>query len=163
MLSNGLPWWLRQLRICPQFRSACAKLLQSCQTLCDPMVCSPPGSSVHGILQTRILEWVAMPSSRGYSWPRDQTCVSHLCLLNQQEGSLALVPLRKSKCRRLGLSPWVRKIPWRRKWLPNPEMATMAQSRILAWIIPRTKEPGRLQSLGSQRVGHDWATFAYLY
>ena len=36
----------------------------------------PPGSSVHGILQARILEWVAMPSSRGSSWPRDRTCVS---------------------------------------------------------------------------------------
>ena len=42
----------------------CAKLLQSCPTLCDPMDCSPPGSSVRGILQARILEWVAMPSSR---------------------------------------------------------------------------------------------------
>ena len=41
--------------------------------LCDPMDCSPPGSSVHGILQARILEWAAMLSSRGSSWPRDQT------------------------------------------------------------------------------------------
>ena len=41
-----------------------AKLLQSCLTLCDPMDCRPPGSSVHGILQARIMEWVAMPSSR---------------------------------------------------------------------------------------------------
>ena len=58
---------------------------QSCLTLCDPMdrgawqsSCSPPGSSVHGILQARIVEWVAMPSSRGSSQPRDQTQVSHL-------------------------------------------------------------------------------------
>ena len=43
---------------------------------CDPMDCSPPGSSVHGILQARIMEWVAMPSSRGLSRPRDQTQVS---------------------------------------------------------------------------------------
>ena len=42
---------------------------QSCPTLCDPMDCSLPGSSVHGILQARILEWVAMPSSRGPSQP----------------------------------------------------------------------------------------------
>ena len=42
----------------------------------DPMDYSPPGSSVHGILQARILEWVAMPSSRGSSSPRDQTCIS---------------------------------------------------------------------------------------
>ena len=55
-----------------------AKLLQSCPTLCDPMDSSPPGSSVHRILQARILEWVAVSFSRGSSWPRDQTCVSCL-------------------------------------------------------------------------------------
>ena len=42
-----------------------AKLLQSCLTLCNPMDCSPPGTSVHEILQARILEWITMPSSRG--------------------------------------------------------------------------------------------------
>ena len=42
-------------------------------TLCDPMDSSPPGSSVHGILQTRILEWIAIPFSRGTPQPRDQT------------------------------------------------------------------------------------------
>ena len=52
-----------------------AKSLQSCLTLCDPLDCSPPGSSVHGIIQVRILEWVAMSSSRESSQPRDQTCV----------------------------------------------------------------------------------------
>jgi len=52
------------------------KLLQSCATLCDP--CSPPGSSVHGILQVKILECVAMPSSRGSSQPRDQSPGSSL-------------------------------------------------------------------------------------
>ena len=45
---------------------------QSCPTLCDPVDYCPPGSSVHGILQARILEWVAMPSSRGSSQPRDE-------------------------------------------------------------------------------------------
>ena len=54
----------------------CAKSLQSCLTLCDPMDCSPPGSSVHGVLQARILEWVSMPYSRGPSRLRDQTWVS---------------------------------------------------------------------------------------
>ena len=49
---------------------------QPCLTLCEPMDCSLPGSSVHGILQERILEWVAMSSSRGSSQPRDQTQVS---------------------------------------------------------------------------------------
>ena len=46
--------------------------------LCDLMGCSPPGSSVCGIFQARILEWVAMPSSRGSSQPRDQTCISYV-------------------------------------------------------------------------------------
>ena len=57
-----------------------AKLLQSCATLCDSVDCSPPGYSVCGILQARILKWVAMLSSRGSSWPRDQTrnCTSAL-------------------------------------------------------------------------------------
>ena len=49
---------------------------QSCPTLCYPMDCSPPGSSVHGILQARILEWVAIPFSGGSSRPRDQPRVS---------------------------------------------------------------------------------------
>ena len=49
---------------------------QLCLTLCSPIDCNLPGSSVHGILQARILEWVAIPSSRGSSQPRDQTHVS---------------------------------------------------------------------------------------
>ena len=49
---------------------------KSCPALCDPMVCSSPGSSVHGISQARILKWIAISFSRGSSWPSDQTCVS---------------------------------------------------------------------------------------
>ena len=55
-----------------------AKLLQSCPTLCSPMDCSPPGFSVHGILQARILEWVAISSSRGSSWLSDWTQVPYV-------------------------------------------------------------------------------------
>ena len=51
-------------------------IVKSCPTLCDPMNCSPPASSIHGILQARILEWVAISCSRGPSWSRDQTQVS---------------------------------------------------------------------------------------
>ena len=47
-----------------------------CPTLCDPVDCRPPGSSVHGFLQARILEWVDIPFSRGSSQPRDWTQVS---------------------------------------------------------------------------------------
>ena len=54
-----------------------SEVTQSCPTLCDPMDCSLQGSSVHRILQAGILEWVALPSSRGSSWPKDQTGVSH--------------------------------------------------------------------------------------
>ena len=55
-----------------------AKSLQSCPTLCDPMDCSPPGSSVHGIFQARTLE-----SSRGSSWLRDQTRVSYVSCMGR--------------------------------------------------------------------------------
>ena len=66
---------------------------QLCPTLCDPMDCSLPGSSVHGILLARILEWVAMPSSRGSSQPRDQTGVS--CIAALHPDSLQSEPLGK--------------------------------------------------------------------
>ena len=56
--------------------SEVSEVAQSCPTLCDPVDCSPPGSSIHGILQARILEWVAISFSRGSSWPRDRTQVS---------------------------------------------------------------------------------------
>ena len=56
----------------------CAKLLQSCLTLYNPMDCSPPGSSLHEILQARILEWVAMPFSKESAQPSDQTQVSYM-------------------------------------------------------------------------------------
>ena len=63
----------------------CAKSLQSCPTFCDPIDCSPPGSTVHEVLQARILEWVVTPSSRGSSWARDWIQVSYLHLLLWQE------------------------------------------------------------------------------
>ena len=91
-------------------------LAQLCPTLCKPVDCSPPGSSDHGIFQARILEWVAISSSRGSSWPREWTrfpCVSCIgrwiywvncsaslrlsCLLRSKEstckaGDLGLIP-----------------------------------------------------------------------
>ena len=54
----------------------CVLVAQSCPTLCDPKHYSPPGSSVHGILQARTLEWVAISFSRGSSWTRDWTQAS---------------------------------------------------------------------------------------
>ena len=60
-----------------------AKLLHSCSTLPSHMDYNPPGSSIHGIFQARILEWVAMPSSRGSSWP------SSIFLIEPMSPSLA--------------------------------------------------------------------------
>ena len=68
----------------------CAKSLQSCLTLCNPVDCISPGSSVLEILQARVLEWVAR-SHRGSYQPRDPAQVS-LCLLHWQAGSLPLAP-----------------------------------------------------------------------
>ena len=69
---SELPWPLPTL---------CVFVAQLCLTLCDSMDCSPPGSSVHGIFQARILEWVAFPFSRESSQPRDWTQVS--CIMSR--------------------------------------------------------------------------------
>ena len=66
-----------------------AKSLQSCRTLCNPIDCSPPDSSVHGILQARIQESIAIPFFRGSSPLRDQT----LCLLHLPQWQLGSLPL----------------------------------------------------------------------
>ena len=59
-------------------RDCCCLVTKSCPTLCNPIDCSPPGSSVHGISQARTLEWVAISFSRWSSRPRDRTQVSHI-------------------------------------------------------------------------------------
>jgi len=67
-----------------QLWCVCARSLQSCLTLCNAMDCSLPGSAVQGVLQKRLLEWLAMPSSRGSSRPRDWTWVSYIsCIVRQ--------------------------------------------------------------------------------
>ena len=76
------------------------------------MDCSLPGSSVHGILQARILEWVVLSSSRGSSRPRDWTRVSYI-YLHWQAGSLPLAPPGK-----LHFSPYAADILESRMWLP---------------------------------------------
>ena len=68
-----LYWNIVDSQCCVSFR--CAYVL-SHVWFCDTMYCSPPGSSIHGIFQARILEWVALSFSRGPSWPRDWTSVS---------------------------------------------------------------------------------------
>ena len=101
-------------------------VVQSCRTLCNPMNCSLPDSSVHGILQARILEWIAIPFSRGSSWPKNWTWVScivcrfftvwatrevplgnqikpkHLCVCSVMSDSLQLHGLQPARL----LCPW---------------------------------------------------------
>ena len=80
----------------------CVLVTQLCPALCNPMDCNLPGSSVHGILQARILEWVAMPSSRGSSWPRNQTRSPTL-----QADSLLFAHKRsKNKVKQTNLTVW---------------------------------------------------------
>ena len=71
-----------------------AKLLQFCLTVCNPLDCNLPGSSVHGLFQARILEFITMPSSRRSSWFKESN--PHLlCLLHWQASSLPLTPSGK--------------------------------------------------------------------
>ena len=99
-------------------------LAQSFLTLCVPMDCSLPGSSVHGILQARILEWVAFPFSRGSSWPRDRTCV---CCI--ERWVLYHWATREAPCRILNsylktLDPQSRYEPKLRRWMPAPSLSS---------------------------------------
>ena len=105
---------------------------------------SLPGSSVHDIRQARILQWIAIHSSRGSSWPRDQIHVS--C------GSCLARHILCCWATREAIIYYVPDIQWEK------EMAT--HSSILAWRIPWTEEPGGLLFMWSHRVGHDWSNLA---
>ena len=84
----------------------CVLLLQLCPTLCGPMDCSPQGSSVHGIFQARILEWVAISFSKGSSQPRDLTHVSYISCIGRsvlyQQSYLTI----QSYCSVIGCIPY---------------------------------------------------------
>ena len=97
----------------------------SCVWLCDPMDCSLPGFSVHGILQARILDWIAIPFSMWrrnwqnrsfYLKKKKKLCTSTLGLLRWLSGKESTC-----QCRRCGFDPYVRKIPWNKKYQPTPE------------------------------------------
>ena len=140
---------------------------KSCPTLCDPLDCNLPGSSVHGIFQARILEWVAISYSRGSSPPSDWT---HIHMYPSSAGRFfTTVPLGNPnyflRHESSLVAQTVKHLPtmWEtwvqtlgQEVLLEKEMVT--HSSILAWKIPWMEEPSRLQSMGSQRVGHDWAT-----
>ena len=118
---------------------------QSGPTLCDPIDCPPPGSSVHGIFQARILEWVAIYASKGNLPNPEIEPVSP----ELQAGSLLAEPPgkpRKNEAYLLSLGEG-NGTPFQYSCLEDP------------W----TEEPSRLQSMGSLRVGHDWAPSLSLF
>ena len=139
-----------------------SEVAQSCLTLRDPMDCSPPGSSIHGIFQARVLEFkVGRWLTTEIILPPPTPCL--ICCKKMQSSIVS--------CWRSSLSfiwtSWVlliwgkepeSKVLWSlgREDPLDKEMAT--HSSILAWRIPWTEEPGGLQSTGLQRVRHDWAT-----
>ena len=195
------------------------EVAQSCPTLCDPVDCSLSGSSVHGIFQATVLEWIAISFSSGSSQPRDRTWVS--CIVDRCFTVWATREVKKAECRRIDafeLWCWRRllRVLWRarrfnqsilneiiseysleglilklklqsfgylmrradslektlmlgkngggrrrddRGW--DGWMASLTQ-RTWAWVSSgswwRTGKPGELQSMGLQRVRHDWAT-----
>ena len=159
-----------------------SKVAQWFPTLCNPVDCSLPGSSIRGILQARILEGGVISFSRGSSRPRDWTQVSWIagrcftlwatreapvlgrrwwhplqssCLENPMDGGAwwaAVHGVAKSWAQLSAFS-----VTFHFHALEK-EMA--AHSSIYAWRIPGTEEPGGLPSMGSHRVGHDWSDLA---
>ena len=145
------------------------KVAQSCLTLCNPL-----DYTVHGILQARILEWVAVPFSRGFSQHRDWTQVSHISdrflAIWATRDAFLIWPntylyqfyrgvydgsdgKKKKKKACIGGDPGSLL-----GWEDPLEKGTVTHSSILAWRIPRTEDHGGLQYMGSQRIRHDWVT-----
>ena len=136
---------------------------QSCLTLHNPSLYSPPGSSVHKILKTRILKWVVIPFSRRSSWPRNWTQIS--CIAGRFFTVWATREAHNwhSKCNwSSSFLKWASLIAQMVKnWHAIQETQVLSlgeedslekrmavHSSILAWIIPRTEELCRLQSMG---------------
>ena len=109
----------------------------------QPMDFSPPVSSVHGILQARIQEWVAIPFSRGSSQPRDQTWVSHIA------GRFFAIWATREDPAGKNLPAMQETWVWS---LEDPLEKGMATHSSIAWGIPWTERPGRLQSLGCKEL-----------
>ena len=152
---------------------------QLCPTLCNSTNCSPPGSFVHGILQARTLEWVVISFSRDaqnnhehnkhqhqerWAEGRQETSAVSVLRVNMVGGSYGCFVFIFSLWASLVAQmvnnlpamqeTWVRSLSWE-----NPLEKRMAtNSSILAWRVPWTEEPCRLQSMGSQRCGRNPAT-----
>ena len=141
----------------------CASVVQSCPTLCDPTDCSPPRSSIHGILQARLLEWVAMLSSRGSSRPRNWTRVSHVSCISRQvlyhqhhlvtakvanHLSTLLVSVLQLSSRRL------RALPWREAAALHPSPLGLYEVRtLLTWLVGTRLD---VQEISAESVNERW-------
>ena len=149
------------------------KSLQSCLTFCDPMDWSLPSSSVHGILQAKILDWVAIPFSRGYSWHRDQTLVS--CIAGRVFTIWATIWIRVIPNSSSQTEPWPSprqfeatesgprwreplRLTDRNVAPPLPVWLQVFQNS--SYKVITCRYPGGLLSMGSHRVGHDWSDLA---
>ena len=143
------------------------KVTQSCLILCSLMDWSPPGSSVHGILQARILYWSGKPFPSSGDLPdpgiepsspalqadsllSEPELLKELAILGFPGGASVKEPT--CQCRR--------REGWSLGWEDPLEEGMASHSSILVWRIPWTEEPGGLQSMGSQGVGHDWSDLA---
>ena len=103
---------------------------QSCPTLCDPMDCIPPGSSVYEIFQTRKVERVAIPFSRGSSWPRDQTQVSSMA-----GGFFTIWATREAKVKVLAAQSCPTLCDPMDCSQPGSSVHGILQVRILEWVV----------------------------
>ena len=110
-----------------------------------PWIGSLPRSFVHGISQAWILEWVAISSSREYSQTREWTWISSTGRHTLYHWATREALIIKTELGYL------------------PEKAMAPHSGTLAWKIPLTEKPGTLRSMGSLRVGHNWATSLSLF
>ena len=167
----------------------CIQLLQSFPTLCDPTCCNSPGFSVHGIFPAGILEWVAMLSSRGSPWPRNQTGISctspalqadYLPMRHQRSplntiqyifllffqsepklqyfGHLTQSPTHWKRPMMLGKNEARKRRGWQKmRWLDGiTDSIDMRLNELRERV--KDRKPGILQSMRSQRIGHDRAT-----
>ena len=159
------------------FECFACSVSQSYLTPCDPLDCSLPDSSVQGVPQARILEWIAISSSRGLSWSRGQTCISCFPALAGEFFAIETPgkPLAWSKHEGLISTKCPVKLQhvmilfhWLHYLLIFATVYGLSLEKAMAphsstWKIPWTEEPGRLQSMGSLRVGHDWVTSLSLF
>ena len=168
-------------------------MLSVCPTLCNPVDCSPPGSSLHGIFQTRSWKGVAISLSRKSYWPSNWPRISWTSYVGRQilyhcttwEAKMNIPSYLSYKWRKWDLNriikfaiwSWASLLAQKVKNLPEMqetwvwsldrddplEEGMATHSSILAWRIPWTEEPGGLQSVGSQRVRHGWMTEHSMY